>query len=159
MGINPVRKFPKEMREMFIFFNRWAWRVSFPHKWKSFFSNGVKSQSIAEYVIIVAAVASAMMAMQTYLKRGIQSVIRVQADLTSEEAGGQEGSLETEFDPRRNPGKSLTISQDSDGTTDKSRTTQETTPALTLDSMRSTSASGHTFSWSSEFGEGEIEND
>ena len=37
-------------------------------------------QSLSEYVIFIGVVSAALMGMQTYVKRGIQAVVKTQAD-------------------------------------------------------------------------------
>jgi Flp pilus assembly pilin Flp len=53
-----------------------------------------KAQSINEYAIIIGLVAVAIMGMQTYLKRGIQGVIKVSADELGDQFGQFEGVKE-----------------------------------------------------------------
>ena len=45
--------------------------------------NGRRGQSIAEYLLIFAVVAAAIMTMQVYAKRGIQGVVKTAADQMS----------------------------------------------------------------------------
>lgn len=53
----------------------------------------LSGQSISEYVILIGIVSMALLAMQTYMKRGIQAVVKVAADEMSQDAGGQQKGL------------------------------------------------------------------
>ena len=53
--------------------------------------NGRRGQSIAEYLLIFAVVAAAIMTMQVYAKRGIQGVVKTAADQMSPVAGDANG--------------------------------------------------------------------
>ena len=52
---------------------------------------GRRGQSIAEYLLIFAVVAAAIMAMQVYAKRGIQGIVKTAADQMSPEANDADG--------------------------------------------------------------------
>ena len=53
-----------------------------------------RGQSISEYVIVIGIVAAALLLMQTYIKRGIQGVIKASADeLGDQIEGGKEKGL------------------------------------------------------------------
>lgn len=48
-----------------------------------------KAQSISEYVVLIGIVTAALLGMQVYMKRGIQGVIKVQADQLGPQQGQQ----------------------------------------------------------------------
>jgi uncharacterized protein (UPF0333 family) len=71
-----------------------------------------KGQSIIEYAIVLSIVTAAIMAMQTYIKRGIQGVVKVAADemKMSEDGVGQfEGMQESGLVDYQQIGGPLTI--------------------------------------------------
>lgn len=57
---------------------------------------GHKGQSIAEYAILIALVIAAAVAMQTYVKRGLQGRVKYAVDYVGE--GGSVGSVPFAFD-------------------------------------------------------------
>ncbi|MFH1768101.1 MAG: hypothetical protein ABH858_02930 [Candidatus Omnitrophota bacterium] len=53
-----------------------------------------KVQSMVEYAFLIGTVSAALIAMNTYAKRGIQAVVKLSADTLSEgAAGGQAGAI------------------------------------------------------------------
>ena len=56
-----------------------------------------RAQSILEYVVIIGVVSAALATMQLYLKRSVQSVVKVTADVMGSQGKGVTGG---ELDPR-----------------------------------------------------------
>ena len=54
-----------------------------------------RAQSLSEYVLLVGIAAAALIAMSTYMQRGVQSVVKLQAD----ELGSQKGLVDEPNNP------------------------------------------------------------
>ena len=81
-----------------------------------------QAQSITEFVVIMGIVALALIGMQTYMKRGIQSVIKVSTD----ELGNQQQAAREIY-----LGKGTLESSNFTTTTDSKRTKKQTKDATT----------------------------
>ena len=100
-----------------------------------------KSQSIGEYVILVGVLVTALISMQAYLKRGIQSVVKHQADQMSE---GKQYSIE--FDPKRG----FALGSETTADKNESRNTGENNSSNSADSYIGSSYMGVSSSWRGE---------
>lgn len=56
-----------------------------------------KAQSIAEYAILIGVVASAIMAMNVYIKRGVQAGIKMSIDQMGSDTAQRDGAGEIRF--------------------------------------------------------------
>ena len=90
------------------------------------------AQSISEYILVIGIVTAAFVAMQAYVKRGIQAVIKVGAD----QVGDQQRAEET--DPQKGAKTSSKTRSISEGTTTlesflggSQKTTQESASTTT----------------------------
>ncbi len=100
-----------------------------------------KSQSIGEYVILVSILAAAVVSMQTYLKRSIQSVVKYQADQMSE---GKQYSVE--FHPK----KSFSLGSHTAIDKNENKNISESSSSHVMDSGIRSFYTGVSSSWRSE---------
>ncbi len=105
----------------------------------------LKTQSIGEYVILVSVLTAAVISMQTYIKRSIQSVVKYQADQMSE---GKQYSIEF------NPKKSFSLGSQTTTESNENKTIEENATAHMIDSESKVSIEATSSSW-----QGEIEHE
>jgi Flp pilus assembly pilin Flp len=84
-----------------------------------------RAQSVTEYALIIAVVAAALLTMQTYFKRGVQSIAKISAD----QLGGFDSGISADEvqqmakDQERDPKYGALISYHVETSTDQSLTT------------------------------------
>jgi hypothetical protein len=97
-----------------------------------------KTQSIGEYLILLSAITLALMGMRTYLKRGIQSVVGLQAAQMSE-------CRQWFF--KLDPNKGFTINASSQTLKNITRNVTEDNSSYTLNSSNFFSRTGNSLYW------------
>lgn len=81
---------------------------------------GKRAQGLTEYALIIATVAAALLTMQVYFKRGVQSVVKVSVDQLGGFGSGvspqevQKMAIQNELDPKYGALKSYNIQTSKD---------------------------------------------